>query len=85
MKDNKTISILMWLASAVSLLLAIICAVFALNTESAFTKVILIAVALLFVALLVLRLDVVNAVKTYNNAAKDTVNEIQSFVPYMLF
>ena len=51
MKDNKTISILMWLASAVSFLLAIICAVFALNTESAFTKVILIAVALLFVAL----------------------------------
>lgn len=42
---------LMWGGCAVSVVLAILCFVFALNTESGFTTVVLIAVSLLFLAL----------------------------------
>ena len=51
MKDNKKLNVFMWVVSAVSVLLAILSTVFAFNSETDFAKVILITVALLFVAL----------------------------------
>ena len=51
MKNNKTVNILTWVASVVALVLAILCAIFALNSEELFTQIILFFVAALFVVL----------------------------------
>ena len=51
MKNNKTVNILTWVASVVALVLAILCAIFALNSEELFTQIILFFVAGLFVVL----------------------------------
>jgi len=51
MNDKKfNITNLLWGGAALSLVLAILCGVFAISSESGFTKVILIFIALLFVA-----------------------------------
>ncbi len=49
--NKKTLNMLMWIGAAVSVVLSLLCFVFALNTESAFTTVVLIVVALLFLVL----------------------------------
>ena len=51
MNKNKIVNILLWGGAVVSLVLSGLTAVFALNAEGGFTKVILILVALLFLAL----------------------------------
>lgn len=51
MKNNKTVNILTWVAAIVALVLAILCAIFALNSEELFTQIILFFVAALFVVL----------------------------------
>lgn len=51
MNKNKTVNILLWAAAGVSLVLAALTAVFSLNTEGTYTKVVLILVSVLFVAL----------------------------------
>lgn len=51
MQKNKSINILMWVASAVSLVLAIVTFVFALSTETVYVKVMLFVAAALFVVL----------------------------------
>lgn len=51
MDKNKTMNILMWVAAGVSLLLAVITAVFAFNTETMYVKVMLILTVVLFVLL----------------------------------
>ena len=51
MQNNKIINMLMWGASAVSLVLAIVTLVFALSTETAYVKVMLFLASALFVVL----------------------------------
>ena len=51
MEKSKLINIFMWGAATVSLVLAIICAVFAFNTETAYVKVMLFLTVALFVLL----------------------------------
>ena len=51
MQKNKLLNIFMWGASAVSLVLAIVTAIFAFSTETAYVKVMLILTAVLFVLL----------------------------------
>ena len=51
MKNNKTVNILTWVAAFVALVLAVLCAFFALNSEELFTQIILFFVAGLFVVL----------------------------------
>ena len=51
MQNNKTVNILVWCASALSLILAIVTAVFAFNTETTYVKVMLFITVFLFLAL----------------------------------
>ena len=51
MDKNKSMNILMWAASAVSLVLAIVTFVFAFSTETLYVKIMLLATAVLFVIL----------------------------------
>lgn len=51
MQNNKTVNILVWCASALALILAIVTAVFAFNTETVYVKVILFITVALFLAL----------------------------------
>ena len=51
MQKNKSINILMWVASAVSLVLAIVTFVFGLNTETTYVKIMLFAAVALFLVL----------------------------------
>ena len=51
MQYNKTVNILVWGASALALILAIVTAVFAFNTETTYVKVMLFITVFLFLAL----------------------------------
>ena len=51
MNKNKTLNILMWCGAVVCAVLAVLCGVFSANSESLYTKIVLIIVAVLFVAL----------------------------------
>lgn len=51
MQKNNILNKLMWGGAAASVVLAILCFIFAMNTETTFTSIILIIVALLFLAL----------------------------------
>ena len=51
MQKNNILNKLMWGGAAASLILAILCFIFALNTETAFTSIVLIVVSVLFLAL----------------------------------
>lgn len=54
MNKSTVINILLWVSSVASLALAGLCAVFALNTENTFSKIIIFIVSVLFVALSVM-------------------------------
>lgn len=51
MQNNKVINILMWVASAVSLVLSIVTLVFAFSTETLYVKIMLILTSILFLLL----------------------------------
>ncbi len=51
MQNNKTVNILVWGAAALALILAIVTAVFAFNTETTYVKVMLFITVFLFLAL----------------------------------
>lgn len=51
MNKNKIVNILLWAGAGLSIVLAALTAVFALNAEGGFTKIVLILVAVLFLAL----------------------------------
>lgn len=76
MDKNKTINTALWVASLVSLVLAIVTAVFGFTSEKAFSKVMLILVALLFLALaiMVAYLAYLDAFKVASSARKDAVS-----------
>ena len=51
MNKNKTVNILLWAGAGISLVLAALTGIFSINTEGTYTKVVLVIVALLFLAL----------------------------------
>lgn len=51
MENNKTVNILVWCASALALILAIVTAIFAFNTETVYVKVMLFITVALFLVL----------------------------------